>query len=141
MNTKELHARAKDLKITVPEGATNKDIENLIKVAEHPLLTEEVKTLGVSLKETAEAKSALEGKIDEANSRISALELQLENSSNKEPQNKSNAVTYKNGKDTYVFTVPKFRFKGDEWTAENAIENDALMKQLIKAKFSNLKKQ
>lgn len=40
----------------------------------------------------------------------------------------------------YQFLVDAFKFKGNKHTAEEAVNNPALMKELIDAKFSSLKK-
>ena len=117
MNKKQLISRSEALQIEVPEGATNAEISDLIKIAEHPILTKD-------LAAKTEELSILKEKLTKAST---------------SPVVKKGA-TYKNEEGTYEFTVANFRFKGQKYTAAEAVENEDLMETLISAKFIHLKK-
>ena len=125
MNKEELIARAQELDVQVPEGATNKDIETLIKVAEHPILKDALKSLDVSYAEAKEENAALTAKVEALTEAVKAQQ----------------GPTVKVGKDVYEFKVANFRFKGEQYTAKEAVKNAALIEKLIEAKFINLEKQ
>lgn len=132
MNKEQLLARAKELEASVPEGATNVEIEAVIKLAEHPALAKAVKdldtenqTLKEQLKVKDEAIEALQAKIDETGKQESATKF----------------ATFKNSEATYVFAVKSFRYKGDKYEASEAVKDSSLMEALIKAEFIHLKKQ
>lgn len=132
MKKEELLARAKELQLEVPEGATNPQIEAAIKVAEHPLLAQAVKDLSA---ENNDLKSELESETKAKD----ALQAQLDEAS--KPLNVANTATYKNDTGTYAFAVKSFRYKGDKYIAVEAVENTDLMEALIKSNFIHLKKQ
>lgn len=128
MNKEQLLARAQELQIQVPKNATNKEISDLIKIAEHPLISAELKT---AQKDRDNAVAELE----QANTTLEALNSKLA----KVPQAEK-FVTFQTEAGTFEFTVKKFRFKGEKYTAEEAVENTDLMETLIKVE-SNLLKQ
>ncbi|NKI28252.1 hypothetical protein HCG49_16990 [Arenibacter sp. 6A1] len=125
MNKEQLLKRAQELGIQVPDGATNPQIEDLIKIAEHSLLKAENKELANELATANELIEAQEAKIN-------ALGEAAE-----DPE----AVTYEKGKAVYKLTGKAIRFKGVKYTAEEAVKNEELMTALIKSKHPNLKKQ
>lgn len=66
---------------------------------------------------------------------IEALIAQSESESSTE-----DVTTVKVGNDTYEFGVKSFRFKGVHYTAEEAAKDTDLIKDLVKAKYPQLKK-
>jgi hypothetical protein len=144
MSKEKLIARSKELQIEVPEGATNKEISNLIMIAEHPLISKGLQTTQDELdgqKElTATAvkeRDAESEKLKTANETIQALNSKLE-AANALPQ-KTKGETYKSENGTFEFGVKKFRFKGEKYIASEAVKNEELMEELIEAKFNHLK--
>lgn len=123
MNKEQLLARAQELNIEVAEGATNNQISDLIKISEHPQLK-------ASLKEATDLCKVITKERDQA---IKALKKDSENKS------KENGVTYKTESGTFEFTVKSFRFKGQKYTAEGAVEDHVLMEGLIESKSKLLK--
>jgi len=115
MNKEQLLARATELEIQVPEGASNAEIEALIKVAEHPIISAELAT----------ANSTIELLRDELNA--------------KDPVKDDDGVIYESGNKTYKFGVNTFRFKGDKYEASEAVKDESLMTDLIKSGFNLLK--
>lgn len=165
MSKEKLIARTKELQIEVPKGATNKEISNLIKIAEHPQLKADLKEANDKLKEqnnlsaniTKErdtAKAEFDGqkeltatavkerdaeseKLKKANETIEELSSKLE-AANAAPKQKK-GETYKSENGTFEFGVKKFRFKGEKYNASEAVKNEELMEELIEAKFNHLK--
>lgn len=115
-----LMAKAQELQIEVPENATEKEIADLIKVAEHPILTENL----------AEANEII---------------LRLENDLKTEIQKNTKQVPvelllYKSKKGiSYELEVSSFRFQGEKHISKEVYTNVELMEALIKAKFIHLK--
>lgn len=128
MNKKELLDRAQELKISVPEGATNAEIENLIKIEEHGLLSDEVKDLTQKL-------SAAEKELEAAKANQSKLKVEPKAKSGNEE-----LPTYEHDGKTYQFTVKRIVTAGGKITAEEAVEDKDLMAELIKSEFFGLKK-
>lgn len=128
MNKEQLLARAQELQIEVPEGATNPEIINLIKIAEHPLLSAKLKN-AEKLNEDAMTQ------LQTANETIEVLEAKLAGS----PE-KVKGATFKSEAGTFEFKVKTFRFKGEKYSAEDAVQNTELMEALIESN-SNLLKQ
>lgn len=124
MKKEVLIARAQELQIEVPEGATNKELVTLIKLAEYHLLTEELQ----------ETKAALA----DANEKITSLEQQL--ATGPKEIKKTTGAQYKSDTGDFEFSVDSFRFKGQKYEAALAVENAELMEALIEAKFNHLKK-
>jgi len=153
MNKEQLLVRAAELEITVPEGATNPEITALIKVAEHPLIvanlehttealevaTKKKEVLATDLKTAKVATETATNALSTATETIALLRKELEEK--EAPANDSEGVVYRLDKETYKFGVNEFRFKGEKYKAAEAVEDDELMKSLIKAKFIHLKKQ
>lgn len=145
MNKEQLIARAQELQIEVPEGATNAQISDLIKITEHPILTKDLATAKEEVKGqkelTDKATLALsEGttELQKANELIAKLEEKLAEAT-ATPEVKKGEI-YKNEEGKFELTVSSFRFKGEKHTAEEAIVNEDLMESLIKANFIHLKK-
>ncbi len=145
MNKEQLIALAQELQIEVPEGATNAQISDLIKIAEHPILTKDLATAKEEVKGqkelTDKATLALsEGttELQKANELIAKLEEKLAEAT-ATPEVKKGEI-YKNEEGEFELTVSSFRFKGEKHTAEEAIVNEDLMESLIKANFIHLKK-
>ncbi|MDD7912935.1 hypothetical protein [Polaribacter ponticola] len=145
MNKEQLIARAQELQIEVPDGATNAQISDLIKIAEHPILTKDLATAKEEVKGqkelTDKATLALsEGttELQKANELIAKLEEKLAEAT-ATPEVKKGEI-YKNEEGEFEFTVSSFRFKGEKHTAEEAIVNEDLMESLIQANFIHLKK-
>ncbi len=145
MNKEQLTAHAQGLQIQVPEGATNTQISDLIKIAEHPNLKQHLKEsydvfdAQKELTEKAEKERDAETeKLGAANELIAELEEKLAQA-NATPE-VAKAKTYKNDSGEFEITVGSFRFKGEKHTAEEAIDNDELMEALISANFIHLKK-
>lgn len=136
MNKDELIQRAQELQIEVPERATNAQITDLIKVAEHPILDKAVKALDAELKAEKEAHDLTTEALEKANTVIESLTAKVE-ALGAEGASKKGA-TYQDGKDNYEFKVETFRFKGEKHKAEEAVKNDALMQALIESKFIHL---
>ncbi|RSC96049.1 hypothetical protein [Tenacibaculum singaporense] len=87
--------------------------------------------------EITELKEQLAGKDEELAKKdeaIATLTEQLEEAKGTPTGN--DKPSYKG----YQFLVDAFKFKGNKHTAEDAVKNPALMKELIDAKFSSLKK-
>lgn len=145
MNKEQLKARAQELQIEVPDGATNAQISDLIKIAEHPILT---KDLAIAKNEVEGQKELTEKatqerdveteKLATANQEISDLKEKLAEAT-ASPEVEKGEI-YKNEEGEFEFTVSSFRFKGEKHTAEEAIVNEDLMESLIKANFIHLKK-
>lgn len=145
MNKEQLIARAQELQIEVPDGATNAQISDLIKIAEHPILT---KDLAIAKNEVEGQKELTEKAIQErdaeteklatANQEISDLKEKLSEAT-ASPEVEKGEI-YKNEEGEFELTVSSFRFKGEKHTAEEAIVNKDLMESLIKANFIHLKK-
>lgn len=170
MNKKELLARAQELNISVPEGATNTEIENLIKIEEHALLESANAKLEETLEATQKANEALGQEKEAATNQVADLtqklsdaeaerdKLQEKLDTSQEDLDASRAEkselkveskskggngdlpTYDHGDDTYQFTVRQFVTSGGKMTAEDAVEDKDLMASLIKSKFFGLKK-
>ena len=145
MNKEQLIARAQELQIEVPDGATNEQISNLIKIAEHSVLSNE---LGIAKKELEKQKE-LTGKAEQerdanaeklaiANNEIISLKEALEKNS-AIPSSEKGAI-YQNDEGTYELTVKSFRFRQEKYNAVDAVENSELMESLIKANPVFLKK-
>ncbi|MFV9552074.1 hypothetical protein [Algibacter sp. PT7-4] len=140
MNKTELLARAQELNIEVAKGATNLEIESLIKIAEHPQLVKDLKEANQALKSESEnlkqANQALESeseKLKQAKQDLETLQLKL---------NKTEPVKgaiFKTADATFEFSVSNFRFKGEKYTSEEAVNNEVLMAQLIEANCNFLK--
>lgn len=137
MNKDQLLARSKELQIKVPEGATNKEISDLIKIAEHTQLQ-------ASLKEATDASEAItkernhaKAELEAANATIAELNAKLETDT--ATSEKKKGVTYKTENKTFEFGVKNFRFKGEKYEALEAVKNPTLMEELIEAKFNHLK--
>ena len=142
MNKDELTVRALELGITVPEGATNAEITTLIKVAEHPLISEELAKTQEALKAVSATNNTLsvdlataKTDIQTANETIDSLNELIKDESTAA----SEGIIYKSGGKTYQFGVATFRFKGVKYEASEAVEDKDLMADLIKAKFNFLK--
>lgn len=152
MKKENLIERAEELNISVPEGATNDQIKDLIKIAEYPILKEElekkssdlaaletekneatnkVADLTHKLSESESEKDLLQKKVD-ANTELK-VELKAKGGDSKLP-------TYNHDGDTYQFTVNKILAEGKKITAEKAVDNKDLMEKLIKSNFFGLKK-
>lgn len=131
MNKEQLLARAQELQIEVPEGATNKQIDDLIKIAEHPALAKAVKQLDDDIKEHAGVVDALNAVISELNEELEAF---------KQEDKPAAHATYKSGKDKYAFAIKQFRFKGEKYDTAEAVKDKDLMEQIIASKFIHLKK-
>lgn len=145
MNKEQLIARAQELQIKVPDGATNAQISDLIKIAEHPILTKdlaiaknEVEGQKELTEKATQERDAETEKLATANQEISDLKEKLAEAT-ATPEVKK-GETYKNEEGTYEFTVSNFRFKGNKHTSEEAVADKDLMESLIKAKFIHLKK-
>jgi hypothetical protein len=145
MKKEQLIARAQELQIEVPDGATNAQISDLIKIAEHPILTKDLATAKDEVKGqkelTDKATLALsEGttELQKANELNAKLEEKLAEAT-ATPEVKKGEI-YKNEEGEFELTVASFRFKGEKHTAEEAIVNEDLMESLIKANFIHLKK-
>lgn len=115
MSKENLLTRAKELEITVPKAATKEQIEDLIKVAEHPILVTELKA---------------------SKAKITELSLLLKE---KPTTKKTPGPTYENEQGKFVFLVESFRFEGKKYTSKEAVNNKALMDALIKSNFKFLK--
>ncbi|AOR28926.1 hypothetical protein FORMB_18960 [Formosa sp. Hel1_33_131] len=151
MNKEQLLARSAELEIQVPEGATNTEISNLIKVAEHPIIngqlakTQEAlevsntknNTLTVDL--TAEKTKVQTGKEALKASEGVVELLRAELAEKAETTDDSEGAVYESGNKTYQFGVNAFRFKGDKYEASEAVKDKSLMADLIKSKFNLLK--
>ncbi|WP_340074523.1 hypothetical protein [Leptobacterium sp. I13] len=122
MKKDQLLARAQELQIEVPEGATNKEISNLIKIAEHPQLVADLATANAELASLRKAYDDL------ANNKIASTS-----------ETEKGAV-YKTTDGVYELKVKSFRYKGQKYKAEEAVKDEALMDELIAAKFVHLKK-
>lgn len=153
MNKEQLLARAQELGIQVLDGATNKVIEDLIKIAEHPLLLASAKQMDAEIgslnaaienavtkhsEEIEALKTSYSEEIEKQNSIIANLEKLITDDSDKAKS--SEFARYKKGKETYVFTVKAFRFKGEKYDVTEAVKDKDLMDQIIDAKFIHLKK-
>ncbi|MBE7688447.1 hypothetical protein G1K66_08495 [Tenacibaculum finnmarkense] len=115
-----LIAKAQELQIEVPENATEKEIVDLIKVAEHPILTENL----------AEANEIILGLEDD-------LKAEIQKNTKKVPVD---LLLYKSKKGiSYELKVPSFRFQGEKHISKEVNTNVELMEALIKAKFIHLK--
>lgn len=170
MKKEKLLERAQELEIQVPEGATNAQIEDLIKIAEHPMLKEAVETasnefakLEVEKKEATDQVADLTQKLSDANAAKDTLQNEL-NAKNEEletanqklakaeaasqmnlkvekgSKKSSELPTYGSGDETWQFTVNKLITSAGKITAEEAVKDNDLMEQLIKSKFFGLKK-
>lgn len=139
MNKDELINKAQELQIEVPEKATKDEISDLIKVAEHPILTKAITALDEELKAEKQAAEDKAEAFDKATAIIEELTAKVETLS-KESASKKGA-TYKDGKDVYEFMVERFRFKGEQYKTVDAVKDDALMQAIIESKFIHLKKQ
>ncbi|CAA0150202.1 conserved hypothetical protein [Tenacibaculum maritimum] len=128
MNKEQLLARAKELQVQVTEGARNTEISNLIKIAEHPILT----------KDLATAKNELEEQLAIANKEITSLKEKLAEATSTPEAVKGD--TYENEEGIFEFTVTKFKFKGDKYTSADAVADKNLMESLIESNFIYLKK-
>ncbi|ALU74334.1 hypothetical protein AUW17_05340 [Tenacibaculum dicentrarchi] len=115
-----LMAKAQELQIEVPENATEKEIADLIKVAEHPILTEN---------------------LAEANEIILGLEDDLKAEIQKNTKQVSVELLFYRSKNkvTYQLEVSSFRFQGEKHISKEVYTNIELMEALIKAKFIHLK--
>lgn len=170
MNKKELLERAQELNIAVPEGATNPEITNLIKIEEHGLLLSENSKLEETLEATQKVNEALENEKKEATDQVADLTQKLSDAEAErdefkvaldakseeleaakadqtklkvEPKAKSGneeLPTYEHDGETYQFTVRRLVVSGGKITAEEAVEDKELMKSLIKSNFFGLKK-
>lgn len=145
MNKQQLIARAQELQIEVPDGATNPQISDLIKIAEHPNLTKHLKEANDVFEEqkkltekAIQERDAETEKLVAANKVISDLNEKLAEAT-ATPEIEKGAI-YKSNKGEFEFTVASFRFKGEKHIAEEAIVNKDLMESLIKANFIHLKK-
>lgn len=115
-----LIAKAQELQVEVPENATEKEIVDLIKVAEHPILTENL----------AEANEIILGL--EAD-----LKAEIQKNTKKVPVE---LCLYRSKKGiSYELQVASFRFQGEKHISKEANTNVELMEALIKAKFVHLK--
>ncbi|MCG8734005.1 hypothetical protein [Tenacibaculum finnmarkense] len=115
-----LIAKAQELQIEVPENATEKEIVDLIKVAEHPILTENL----------AEANEIILGLEDD-------LKAEIQKNTKKVPVD---LLLYKSNKGiSYELKVPSFRFQGEKHISKEVNTNVELMEALIKAEFVHLK--
>ena len=151
MNKEHLLARATELGIQVPEGATNVEISTLIKVAEHPLISAELaktqedletsnaknNTLSVDLTTEKRKVQTLQESFEVSEGVVKLLRAELAEKA--ETTDDSEGVIYKSGNKTYQFGVQTFRFKGDKYEASEAVKNQSLMKDLIKSGFNFLK--
>lgn len=131
MKKEELIERAQELNISVPDGSTNDQIKDLIKIAEHDLLTEQVSDLTNKLSDSESEKDALQKKLD------AKPELKVES---KATGGDGKLPTYKHDGDTYQFTVNNILAGGKKIKAEEAVVNKDLMSSLIESKFFGLKK-
>lgn len=145
MNKEQLIARAQELQIEVPDGATNAQISDLIKIAEHPILTKdlaiaknEVEGQKELTEKATQERDAETEKLATANQEISGLKEKLAEATASPEVEKGE--TYKNEAGEFEFTVASFRFKGEKYTSTEAVENEELMEDLIQAKFIHLKK-
>ncbi len=142
MNKDQLLKRAQELDIQVPDGATNPQIEDLIKIAEHSLLKAENAQLAKENEVIESLKAAnkeLSNELSTANELIEAQEAKI--NALGETTAEPDGVEYKKGKSIYSLTSKFIRFKGIKYTAEEAVENEELMTALIKSKHPNLKKK
>lgn len=144
MNKEQLIARVEELKIEVPEGATNPQIIDLIKIVEHPTLVKDLKTAKEELEGQKELTKKLQKehdtetkKVAEANELIAELEEKLTIATTTPEVEKGE--TYQNEAGEFEFTVASFRFKSEKYIAKEAVANKELMEELIEAKFSFLK--
>ena len=145
MNKEQLTAHAQELQIQVPEGATNTQISDLIKIAEHPNLTKHLKEAYDVFEEqkklterAIQERDAETGKLVIANQEIFDLKEKLSEAT-ASPEVEKGEI-YKNEEGEFELTVSSFRFKGEKYTASAAIVNEDLMESLIKANFNHLKK-
>lgn len=145
MNKEQLLARAKELQVEVPDGATNPEISSLIKIAEHPILT---KDLATAKNELEEQKELTEKAIQERDAETEKLATATEEiTSLKEKLAEATATpevakgdTYENEEGVFEFTVTNFRFKGNKYTSADAVADKDLMESLIESNFIYLKK-
>lgn len=145
MNKEQLIARAQELQIEVPDGATNAQISDLIKIAEHPILTKDLATTKEEVKgqkelteKAIQERDAETEKVGEANEVIAELEEKLAQVTATPEVVKGE--TYKNADGEFELTVASFRFKGEKYISEEAIVNEDVMESLIQANFIHLKK-
>ena len=78
--------------------------------------------------------SKTESEITDLKDQVAELEKQLKEANAKPTKN--DKPVYKG----YQFLVDSFRFKGNKHKSVEAVEDESLMKALIEAKFSGLKK-
>jgi|GEM_PF-4595108 len=145
MNKEQLLARAQELNITVPEKATNENISDLIKIAEHPLLLSEISELKKNAIGDAERIKGLKGletianeKLEEALNLIQELESEIENS-NAEKTKVFAEYTFGDNQKVGL-TRDVFKFRGVKYTAKEAVENEELMLALRANESVHLKK-
>lgn len=164
MDKKQLLARAKELDIQVPSGATNKEISALIAEKEATLVneTETARTDTQIIADQALEIEALEKKLFDSNLKIDSKDEDIESlTASLETKNtevevllttveklqaklaEASTKTVDNNKPTYkgyAFKVKSFRFQAEKHFAEKAIKNEELMERLIKAKYIGLEK-
>ena len=144
MNKEQLIARAEELEIEVPDGATNAQISDLIKIAEHPIISKGLQITQDELEgqkelteKATQERDAETEKLGNANELIAALEEKLALAI-ATPEVAKGEI-YKNENGEFELTVDSFRFKGEKYIASEAVGNSELMEQLIEAKASFVK--
>ena len=131
MNKKQLTARAEELKIIIAKGATNDVISDLIKIAEHPILSIKVVELENEILKKNGVINDLESSLNEEKEKSKLTEVNT--------VEEGDAVVYKTDKVSFYFTTPSFRFQGEKYLASEAVEYEDLMKKLIKSGSTILK--
>tara|TARA_B110000967_G_C18682616_1_gene458889 strand:+ start:241 stop:603 length:363 start_codon:yes stop_codon:yes gene_type:complete len=106
----KLIERAEKLKIEVPSDASNKEINDLIKIAEYPQLKSDLK---------------------DAQEKVKALSSTT---------NQKTGETFKSKNGKFSLSIKTFRFKGVKYESSEAVNDDKLMDELIEAKFNHLNK-
>jgi hypothetical protein len=156
MKKEDLLSKAQELNILVPEKATNEEISDLIKIAEHPSLTEKVKELEAEKVTDADKaaakileleteksgevalKDAAIKDLDKANVTIGKLEDKIEAAKADSDSKNHPSYKYEDGKAVEI-TVQAFRFKGEKHESADAVTNPELMEELRQSGFIHLK--
>jgi hypothetical protein len=139
MNKKQLLALAKELQVEVPDGATNKEIDDLIKIAEHPKLAADLINESRKLKEKSDECDTIAKELQTANEKIAELEVLLESYS--KTKKETHGIYQNENGQQFEFSVKSFRYKGDKYNSQKAVEDSGLMEELIAAKVNFLKPQ
>jgi hypothetical protein len=155
MNKAQLLERAQELEIQVPERATNAEITNLIKVAEHPILKAELQSLADSTANISDKLKLAESDrdrlvaentalVEERDANAAALSVALneikELKSKDVKDSNVEVAVYENKDGEYPILVNSFHFQGIKYASKDAVKNPELMERLISSGFVKLKK-